>query len=269
MNTTPEHPADQRRSTSVTTKRALAATAAALALASVAACGPDKVDSHVAGTAASASPSPTERLESMTGVIILERAQQDFLKAPTVKITGHLTTDGQKTDFTVQTDTQGNCKGSFTTAGQGTTQVLRTSGQTLVKPDAQALAKLTGPAAAELGKDRWLRLVPGDAMTTVTQVCDRKSIPVFGDGTRANQVVNSGTTTVNGVKVVEILAITHDEGGFTGHVSTETPARPVRVESKEQDVAMDFADYGTPLDAALPPADQIIDLAALKKSAGA
>ncbi|MFE7531852.1 hypothetical protein ACFU7Y_40075 [Kitasatospora sp. NPDC057542] len=261
MNITP----DQQRTTRVTAKRVLAATAAALSLVATAACGPDKTD-NATGATTTASPSPTERLESMTGAIIIERAQQDFLKAATVKVTGHSTNDGHKIDFTVQTDDHGNCKGSLTTADLGTMQFLRTSGQTLAKPDVQALTKLDGPAVAGRMNDRWLRLAPGDTLTAISQLCERKTIPVFGDGTSSKQALNMGSTTVTGVKAVSILAVI--PGAFTGHVSTETPARPLRVESEEQGVAMDFTDYGAPLDVTLPPADQITDLAAVKQDAG-
>ncbi|MQS13603.1 hypothetical protein F7Q99_15325 [Streptomyces kaniharaensis] len=251
-------------------KRAAVVGGVVLALAAVAGCGGDART----GNGNAASPSATsERLESATGGTILSAGHKEFAQAKSVKITGSEVEGGQKTTFTISAAANGDCAGSFDFGtGQGRAELLRAAGQTLVKEDAQLLAKQGGAKAVELGKDRWIRIKPGDDLASITTFCELKGIPVFGDGDWYKQVFSDGTTTVNGQKAVTVVSSTQKDGAFNGYVAVDGPARPVRVESSHVEgstdgTTMDFSDYDAQVTVSLPPADQIIDLTSIKQSA--
>ncbi|WP_395292481.1 hypothetical protein ACF9IK_01970 [Kitasatospora hibisci] len=250
-------------------KRAVAAAATVLALGPITGCGGGGGgDDAKAAAQPVASPS-AERLESMTGPVILDRAHGEFLKAASVKLTGTVADKARTTaSFTVSVKASGDCTGSVELVGDGRAELLRASGQTLVKPSSKALAEFFGLPTAEFRADRWIRLAKSEAPGAVASgMCDLKAIPVFGDGDWSKTVTSEGTKTVNGRKVVSVFTMTPEDGGYFGYVATDGPARPARIESFHSEghdlgLTVDFSDYDAPVTATLPPADQITDPAA-------
>ncbi|MEV7021630.1 hypothetical protein [Kitasatospora sp. NPDC093558] len=211
-----------------------------------------------------------ERLESATGGTILAEGHKVFSKAASVKITGSEVESGDRTSFVLSVAANGDCTGTFDFGDSGKAEVLVSHGQALFKEDDRLLAKVGGDKAVAAGRGRWLRVKPGDAQEKVTSFCDLKSTPVFGNGDWYRNVVSDGATTVNGQKVVSVLAISQADGAFDGYVATDGSAHPVRIETSKVDGAtdgltMDFSDYDAPVTVNLPAADQIIDLDSLKQ----
>ncbi|MFD0351314.1 hypothetical protein ACFQ0M_45315 [Kitasatospora aburaviensis] len=214
-------------------KRAVVAAAAVLALGSVTGCGGDGDDTKAAAQPTT-SPS-TERLESMTGTVILDRAHGEFLKAASVKLTGTVADKGRTTaTFTVSVKASGGCTGFVELGGDGRAELLRASGQTLVKPSSKALAEYFGLATAEFRADRWIRLAKSESVASVTSgMCDLKAVPVFGDGDWSKMVNSDGTKTVNGRKVVSVFTSTPEEGP-TSVTSRRTERRVRRGSSRSR-----------------------------------
>ncbi|MCG6498783.1 hypothetical protein [Kitasatospora sp. A2-31] len=250
-------------------KRVVAAAAAVLALGPATGCD-GGVDDAKSAAPPVTSPS-TERLESMTGVVILDRAHGEFLKAASVKLTGTVTDKARTTaTFTVSVKATGDCTGFLELDGNGRAELLRASGQTLVKPSSKALAEYFGLPTTEFRADRWIRLAKSEASDALPSgMCDLKTVPLFGDGDWSKTVNSEGTETVNGRKVVTVFASTPEDGAYLGYVATDGPARPARIKSFHSEghdigLTVDFSDYDAPVAVTLPPADQITDPAATR-----
>ncbi|MFJ6140564.1 hypothetical protein [Kitasatospora sp. NPDC092286] len=90
------------------------------------------------------------------------------------------------------------------------------------------------------------------------------TVPVVGTADPAEQTLSGGGLSVGGTKTVSFLVTGPDAGPpFLAYVATEGPPRPVRVESQAYDFQVDFSDYDVPVPVTAPPADQVVDLAAL------
>ncbi|MFJ9948211.1 hypothetical protein [Kitasatospora sp. NPDC091207] len=246
-----------------------AAIAAGLALLLVVAAASMRVGGGRAGARAdgavpTVTASPHERLESMTGAILLETAQAEFREASSVTMTGFALKDGHRATFAVSADRAGGCTVTSTQEGQGPSRVVRVRGETFIRMDPQAFALEWGAATASRFGGRWVRLPPGRTLDDVGGFCDLTKIPVVGTADPAEQALSGGGLSVGGTKTVSFLVTGPDNPPFLGYVATEGPPRPVRVETQAYDFQVDFSDYGLPVQVTAPPADQVVDLAALE-----
>ncbi|MGW4892306.1 hypothetical protein ACWEQL_08560 [Kitasatospora sp. NPDC004240] len=245
-------------------KRAARVAAVVLVLAvGATGCGGGEADGKAAAPSVAPTASPTERLESATGDVILQKAREDFKKAGSVKLTGFTVEDDTKSTYKVSADRQGNCAGSIVIEGRGSLELVQGKGQTFLKFDEQLLTSVSGPAAAQ-HKGRWVKIGKDDAFESFAQFCDLGMVPLFGDGSPGEQFTSAGTETIDGRKTVLVDGFS-GEGTFTGYVQTEGPALPIRIESLDKNIRTEFSEYGAPVTVTLPPYDQVIDLNVLMK----
>ncbi|WP_380282555.1 hypothetical protein [Kitasatospora purpeofusca] len=214
-------------------------------------------------TEVTATASPHERLESMTGVLLLETARAEFRKAASVTMTGFALKDGRRATFTVSADRKGRCTGTTTEEGQGPSRIVRVRDETFVRMDPQAFAREWGAATASRFDGRWVRLPPGRTLDDVGGFCDLTTVPVVGTADPAEQALSGGGLSVGGTRSVSFLVMSPDNPPFMGYIATQGPPRPVRVETQAYDFQVDFSAYDMPVPVTAPPADQVVDLAAL------
>ncbi|MFB7475244.1 hypothetical protein [Kitasatospora sp. NPDC056184] len=249
------------------TRRAAVAAGLALSLVlALAAAGARAGDSRAGAGGDTAAASPGERLESMTGPILLETAQAEFRKAASVTMTGFALKDGRRAVFTVSADREGHCTVSSTEEGQGPSLVLRVLDETFVRMDPQACAREWGAATASKFDGRWIRLPPDRALDDIGAFCDLTTVPVVGAPDPAGQALSGGGLSVGGTRTMSFLVTSPDDPPFLGYVATQGPPRPVRVETQAYDFQVDFGDYDKPVAVTAPPADQVVDLAALTEN---
>lgn len=196
----------------------------------------------------------------MTGTIIIQQAQADFAKVTSVKMTGFEIGKDGKSTYTLTADRQGNCAGSFSTDGHGGAEVIRSNGQLLLKMDAQMLTKVVSAEAAQRFKDSWIKFPRTETLGIIGQLCDLNSVPLFGDGTSAEDVMSNGADVVGGKKVVSLFSTARQSPGYTGEVAAEGPVLPVRLTHIDEDVEVNFSDWNAgPVKVTAPPAEQVVD----------
>ncbi|MFE2727313.1 hypothetical protein [Kitasatospora sp. NPDC059327] len=234
-----------------------------LVLAAAVRVGGGRSVDGVVDTLPTVTASPGERLESMTGVLLLEAARAEFRKVASVTMTGFALKDGHRATFAVSADRAGHCTAITIQEGQGPSRILRVRGETFVKMDPQAFAAEWGAATASRFGGRWVRLPPGQLLEDVGGFCDLATVPVVGAAAQAEQALSAGGMSVGGRRAVSFLVADPDNPPFLGYLAAEGPPRPVRVETQAYDFQVDFDGYDRPVLVTAPPADQVVDLAAL------
>ncbi|MER7707675.1 hypothetical protein ABTX81_32840 [Kitasatospora sp. NPDC097605] len=215
---------------------------------------------------ATATAGPDERLESMTGPLLLETAQAEFRKAASVTMTGFALKDEHRATFTVSADREGNCTATTIQEGQGPSRIARVQGETFVRMDPQAFAREWGEAIASRFGGRWVRLPAGRTLDGVGGFCDLTTVPVVGTTAPATQTLSGAGESVGGTRSMSFLVTSPDEPPFIAYIAKQGPPRPVRVETQAYDFQVDFSAYDLPVFVTAPPADQVVDLAALTES---
>ncbi|MGW4896789.1 hypothetical protein ACWEQL_31705 [Kitasatospora sp. NPDC004240] len=239
-----------------------------LAITATACGGDDGAAAKPTGAAApTTTPSPTERLESMTGVIVLETARAEFRKVASVTMTGFAVKDGLRATFTVSADRSGNCAATTIQEGQGPSQAVGVQGETFIRLDPQSFADSWGAATAEKFRGRWFRMPRGQALDDVAGFCDLARVPIVGAAEADEQAISDGVRSVRGRRSVGVSFTSPETPPFLGYIAAEGPPRPVRVKSQAEDFQVDFTDYDKPVTVTAPPADQIVDVAALLEHA--
>ncbi|MGV9269510.1 hypothetical protein ACWDRR_33155 [Kitasatospora sp. NPDC003701] len=178
-------------------------------------------------------------------------------------MTGFALKDGHRATFAVSADREGHCTGITTQEGQGPSRVLRVRAETFVKMDPQAFANEWGAATASRFGGRWVRLPPGQTLDDVGGFCDLATVPVVGAADPGGQAFSGGGQSVGGRRSMSFLLQGPDNPPFLGYLATEGAPRPLRVETQAYDFQVDFSDYDMPVLVTAPPADQVVDLAAL------
>ncbi|MFF7458495.1 hypothetical protein [Kitasatospora sp. NPDC008115] len=259
----------------VNANRAAVAALVALSLAlTVAGCDDGGEGGAAAASPSPSSASPTERVESMTGMILLKKSREAFGKVSSVTMTGFTVEDGVKSTVKVSADRQGNCTGTLDIEGKGGLELLRGSGTLLVKMSAQLLTTTHDAATAELYKGRYFRIAPGSEYAGMAEVCDLATVPGVGGEASGWDAQSGEPGTIGSRRAMSVLVVSKEEGPHTIHVPVEGPLLPLRIEagwtgtgSEAVDEAIDFSDYDVPVTVTVPPADQILDLDLFAKPA--
>lgn len=225
-------------------------------------CGGDDGDSadDVAAPAESTAPE-TNWAEHLSADEILEEAKDAAAAADSVRISGEVVEDGS----TIVIDMQYSGDGSTGTisADGATVELLRVgTNQYYMKADADTWEQLTGEAASgDIFADRYVRM-PGDdeSLGDLTSFFDFESF--VEEALNPDGAIEQGETAeVNGVQAIGLVDRDSQDGGTLWVALTGEPY-PLRIESPEGsgEGAVDFLDWGEPVDIKAPAKDEVIDL---------
>ncbi|MFB8238332.1 hypothetical protein ACFC58_17440 [Kitasatospora purpeofusca] len=245
--------------------RAVAAALAALGLALTAtAC--DDVEGSTAAASSPASPSPTERVASMTGKRLLDKGREAFGRVSSVRMTGFAVEedDGRRTDIQVAADRKGQCVAKVEVESEGRFELVRTEGRMLFRPAAATLTALRGPAVAERYKDRWFTISPKSEYASLGGVCDLVWTVPFGEPDSSWDTLAGEPGTVGSRASMSVELSSKDEGVLTAHLSAEGAMVPLRVqdgwgESAGRTMAFDFTDFDVPVVLPVLAAGSVVD----------
>ncbi|MFD4906838.1 hypothetical protein [Kitasatospora purpeofusca] len=247
--------------------RAVVAALAALGLALTATACDDAKDSTAAAAASSpASPSPTERVASMTGKRLLDKGREAFGRVSSVRMTGFAVEeeDGRRTDIQVAADRKGQCVAKVEVESKGQFELVRTEGRTLFRPTAATFTALRGPAVAERYKDRWFAISPKSEYASLGGVCDLVWTVPFGEPDSSWNTLSGAPGTVGSRASMSVELSSKDEGVLTAHLAAEGAMVPLRVEdgwgeAAGKTMAFDFADFDVPVVLPVLAAGSVVD----------
>ncbi|KJY31361.1 hypothetical protein [Streptomyces sp. NRRL S-495] len=246
--------------------RAVVAALAALGLALTATACDDAQGSTTAAASGPGSPSPTERVASMTGMRLLDKGREAFGRASSVRMTGFVVDEdsGRRTNVQLAADRKGQCAAKVDAEGKGEFEFVRTEGTLLYRPSAALLSALRGTEAAERYRDRWFRIPPTSEYASMADLCDLAGLPAFGDPNSSWSALAGEPGTVGGRASMGVQLNSTEEGAFTAHLAAEGAMVPLRMEdgwseSVGKTMTFDFTDYDVPVVLPALPAGSVVD----------
>ncbi|MEU8522113.1 hypothetical protein [Streptomyces sp. NBC_01216] len=251
-------PATPRRRTR---HAALAATLCASTALGVTACGPFSGGTRAEGP-----------FGSLTGPQIANKAIAATKTADSLSLdVATKTADGPlKAHLTL--DTEGRCAGTLTFGTTGTVELIKPDAkdaylrfdEALLREQAEGEDAAVQEAVVKQLRGRWMKTPVTDPEAADSlELCDLKAL--LGQfETGVNLAVKGGETTVGGKKAL-MLTQALDEEKTTLYVATEGTPYLLKVVTAGGDEpgTVTFADYGEPVDAKAPPAEDVLDEKAL------
>jgi hypothetical protein len=220
------------------------------------------------GTMSTSAPSATATsaasngVESLSATEIVAKAKQALLDAKSVRIKGAIAEEGQQLTLDMrlsEADSEGVIK-----IPQGSLKVVIANGTAYIQPDDAFWKAFSGgnPAVLPLVSGKWIKPKAGDPNW-------KEFLQLFDFNGFASQVLTpdgpvtkDGTKTIDGTPAVGVTDTGADAG--TLWVATSGPAYPLLVEPKKsQEGSLTFSQFGEPVTATAPPANQIVDLGKL------
>lgn len=222
----------------------------------------------------SPTPSKTPGIERLTAKQIYQRSKKALLAASSLKVTFDGTSDKDHIFGHLALDRKGNCVGEIGMGSLGHFELIKKGTKVWLKPDAafwKTMGGKNGAAAAELFKGRYLAGTTSDPnLAGMSSFCSLDDM--LKDMLKADpkeKVTKGSLTTVDGVPVITLHDVTSDGSGEL-YVATEGAPYILKADMTEDDGpgSMTFSDFGAPVRAAVPPADDVIDMAKLKSLKG-
>ena len=255
----------------------------ALLAAGATACNDDKkgqaapavTAAPAAATSAAATPSATPTkapglaVDTLSGEEISKQAQTAMGSLSSLKIDGTMKTEGQGITMNLAADKKGNCVGKVTISGVGGVEILHTTAQTWIKPDAAFWKTISaeegsrdgGAMAAELFKGRYLTGGQDDAaLKEMAGMCDLID-SIAKDDSPSGKIVKGAAGTTNGVKTFSLTDTDTDGQASTLYIASEGKPYLIKVEQTTgtEPGEMNFSDFDKPIVVQAPPADNVID----------
>lgn len=233
---------------------AATATAGGVCLAATA-CGGSSTSSLAAAPSASSTVDP---LAGLSASKVIGKATADAAAAPSVRLTGTMTQQGQHMTMDVGIKRGQGCAGSFGLGNKGTLKLIMIGKTIYMNPDKQfwtANAGAGGSAMVSLVNGRYLKVPTSDTnMAGMADLCDVTKLIETGDHTYTKGAV----TTLDGRRVLAIKV----SDGSTDYV-TDT-SKPQYVEAFAPKGTKDGSgkttiSVGAPVTLTAPPASQVID----------
>ncbi|MFD0568031.1 hypothetical protein ACFQ0T_00420 [Kitasatospora gansuensis] len=213
-------------------------------------------------------------VDTLSGADIAKQAQAAMAQLASVKIEGSVSSGGGMTTLQLAADKKGNCAGSVRVPATGQVDLLRTSTQVWLKPDAafwKSIATQTGGAkagamAAELFKGRYLTGGQDDATVKQTaSMCDLVDA-IAKDDDSPNTYTKGAMGITNGIKTFTLVATDAEGVKSTMYIATEGKPYLVKVERTDSPGSnhMNLSDFDKPVTVQAPPADTVIDYSAFQ-----
>lgn len=214
-----------------------AAVAVPLAVASLAACGESAVQKY-----AKTAPATIDQDA---------RTAMGGLKS--VHMAGTMDDNGSKLTLDMSLDTQGNCVGSVTSAGQKVNLISVAGSAVYMKAGAsfwQGAAGMPAATAATFAT-KW---VTGKALASFGSICNLSQLTKsINDSTVAEDKPKFlGTDKVGGVDVVKIQVVDKDKSSSTLYVAASAPHNVLQVAGPKSQGSVTFTQFNTPVKATAP-----------------
>ncbi|MEV1009224.1 hypothetical protein [Streptomyces sp. NPDC049881] len=163
----------------------------------------------------------------------------------------------------VRSDDETNCAGTMTNTAQGTVEVVRTDGDTWMRPDREAweyLVDISGGVyedeTIDLLSGRYLYLPPDDPAASTAEVCDFEYVlDLLSEMTRGPLELG-GTTTYQGVPARTVHPV-----GALGSVLVAAEGEPYLLQVRAPGTEASFSEFGAPVDVVPPPDELVLDIA--------
>lgn len=249
--------------------RLAAAVAGAVMLTATAACGSDDDTKSEKSGESSGDSFADKSLEE-----IRKAALSDMQTLTAVRMTGTLTDDGVETSLDLNLSTDGDCTGSIAVDG-AEADIIGLGDDSYLKASAEFWAQSAGTGAggrkqaeaitAMLG-DKWAKVPGGD----FTEICDLDAFLENLDSDDESESAEEpgkvvGETDLDGTPAVEINS-TEDGEENTLWVGSEDGKHYIlkmEIVGGDEPGEFTFSEFNEPTDVQAPPADEVLDLAAL------
>ena len=193
---------------------------------------------------------------------IEEQVLADMREAKSMTMSGHVTSEGNKTTLDLSSDTDGNCTGSIS-MGEGTADFIRTSDATFLKGDEAFWRSTAGDNADDVLSvvgSKWAKLPAGD--NQFAEFCDLDNFldELEDDEDEDDKAKKLGETEVDGENALEI---TFEDDGDLTHVWVATEGKHYILKlSNEGDEPGEFtfSNYDKRVDAQAPADTEYVDL---------
>lgn len=208
--------------------------------------------------------------ELRPGDQIAEQATRAMNRLRSVRVRGDVLVDDQRVAMDLTLNKAGDCRGSVSVQGQGTTEVLGVDGAWWFRLDTETWLLQqpeTGQEMADYVGDRWIVAPEGGEFR---ELCDLDvflhQTMGFGRGLSADGSSlyrNDGTDRVAGEEVVVLKPVERsgDDEPPTAYVQVGGEHRLVRVEDQRRDTgSVTFDAFDRPVRAVRPGADEIVEL---------
>ncbi|MFJ4090681.1 hypothetical protein ACIPYS_03785 [Kitasatospora sp. NPDC089913] len=236
--------------------RSVVVALAALGLALTAtACDGAEGPAAAGAPASQSSPSPTERVASMTGKRLLDKGREAYGHVSSVRMAGFAVDEdsGRRTGIQLSADRKGQCAAKVDVDGKGQFELVRTAERTLlVRPAAATLTAMRGAEVAERYRDRWFKVPPGSEYSSMAELCDLTGLTAFGDPNSEWSGLAGDPGTVGDRASMGVMLSSKEEGPWTAHLAAEGAMVPLRLEdgwgeSAGKRMTLDFTDYDVPV----------------------
>jgi hypothetical protein len=213
----------------------------------------------VAGCTQGAAPAPAGNgTADLSAEEILAKAQAALAEAGSFQAKGDMTFEGD--DITIDMVVNGDDSKSTIVASGQTIEAVSVGDQVYLKLPEMFLTIIaaSNPAAATLAKDKFLKLPADDPRFESFSGFLNLKDELIGAETAPTGATKGEAKTINGTPAIGVKV---PEG--TLYVATEGKPYPLRLESADGSGGVDFSNFGSAAAVEAPPADQVLDIAAL------
>lgn len=250
----------------------------AVAALSIAGCGSgnNSKGEDTAPPQSSQSTSPKDDITALPAEDIIERASEALKNAPSLKLQGVGSSDGEEVQANLSLNKQGDCTGKMTMGTTGSFEVIKLGKKFWMKPDDKFWETQAGNAeAAKLLKGKYLL---GDTSSPensdMADMCSLEDTafnkPAWqSDGSSASSassdtvdsITKGATSTISGVPVIAVKAV-HGSETITAYIATDGTDYPVKFVTKGGDDpgTITLSDFGKPINVASPDPALVVDM---------
>ncbi|MEU9382392.1 hypothetical protein AB0D38_16020 [Streptomyces sp. NPDC048279] len=230
--------------------------------------GPQK-----AGTAVSATPSPSKPFEGQSAAQIAAKSRVTMRNLKSFKAKGTLTSEGRRMTVDMVFAGKGNCLGTFGFQS-GTGQIRWYGGDTYMKGDKKFWQLLAGDqkgvspqkagAISELLSGRWLKM-PAGSMDTDENLPSCDAAAIFTKDSPDSSLARGADTSVNGRRAV---TLTGKDGAATHTLVVAAEGEPyqLRMTTKGggEPETLELSAFNKPVTLTPLSADDVLDLGKLQ-----
>jgi len=233
-------------------------------------------DGHPAKTAHGGSRGTDDRVTGASARGMAERAVRATKSARSLRMTGHLTSEGERVDVDMALARSGDCTGEADAGAKGSARIRQEDGTGYVEADDSFWKAVSHngrnvAGASRLLKGRWLKVPQGalpsgttEAGTDPTSLCDLGALLADLGPDRMRQASKGRKTTVDGRPAVSVVS-KQDGGTTTAFIAAKGKPYLLRIAKKggESPGVMTFGGFGKPFAVVTPPQSRTVDLAEL------
>jgi hypothetical protein len=198
---------------------------------------------------------------------IVQASKDAMSELEAVKVSGSITSDDQEIELNIQTNSDGDCVGTFEVDG-GTAEILGVDGDTWFRPDAafwEASAGETAQQIMDLVGDKWVVVPPGEG-GGFGEFCDLDPLldQLLEDEDDDSEATftKGDTEDVDGDETIAVKREDAEDGVSTGYVLVDEPHYIVKIDKTEgEDTGtVTFSEFDEEFEAEAPADDDVVDL---------